>query len=897
VLAVSVIWLATERNAESPETSTPDPLALGMDQLRAAAEGPTNVSFRNGFPVAVTTNVSVNGSDSVQRAIDFVRTYKGLYGQFMPDPFRHDSAKPNRIGIASPADEIEDFSLRQAAYQGKSTSTPDLALNVRGTSGPNDQVVAFYQTYRGIEVYGGNLLVFVDGKRVIATIGALLSDLRVDLRPRLTGSEAEEEARKRLGFQGAPALGRTELVIFDESVLPTRGFTRSEPRLAWRLALGGANPTAVLVDAQNGRLLHHATQVQSDYSLDLEDANGHNGDESDCYSDTTDDDALGDEDGLNDDGDADGEAVLLWNYATQTYSFYLDMFARDSYDDDGGEFELYVHAATQKGSQWVPDCELVDVATGFVAYDILVHEIAHGAMQYGYLGGPGLSNQGGALGESYADVMGSLADGNWTHGEARTGGGPTRNIADPNDVNADGVVDHPERPDHWDEYQAVLSDNGGVHLNSGIPSKAQFLLAAGGTHPDSGWTVTGIGKPAMGWLAYMVMENLPNDSSFLYAKAATWAYAYVYYPSWVVCSARNAWAAVGVGNGDINCDGVEDDPDLDHDGLPIGKDNCPTTPNPKQLDTDGDGKGNACDGDADEDGFPEKPGGGWAPGFDDCPGLYNPDQTDANLNGVGKACDPTEDRDFDDDGVLNWEDNCILDPNATQADVDNDGQGDACDPDSDGDGWSNDNDSCPFTSDSTQQDSDSDGVGDVCDRCPQTADEVTAWTTGNPALGIDPTPVQPDSDQDGTPDACDQDVRVHRGRSGTPAITDDGSSYSVETRGRAGGYLTIPLKAAPGPRRTWFEQAERRTLAISGVDPRVRTSIIDDTGRTVARTAPNASPDRRLRFRPLAGRRYFLVLYFSVPYGQTRRGDFTARLSREVVRLRLPPPPPPVRHT
>ena len=35
--------------------------------------------------------------------------------------------------------------------------------------------------------------------------------------------------------------------------------------------------------------------------------------------------------------------------------------------------------------------------------------------------------------------------------------------------------------------------------------------------------------------------------------------------------------------------------DRDHDGVPDNIDNCPDTPNPDQLDTDGDGIGDACD--------------------------------------------------------------------------------------------------------------------------------------------------------------------------------------------------------------------------------------------------------------------------------------------------------------
>jgi subtilisin-like proprotein convertase family protein len=43
--------------------------------------------------------------------------------------------------------------------------------------------------------------------------------------------------------------------------------------------------------------------------------------------------------------------------------------------------------------------------------------------------------------------------------------------------------------------------------------------------------------------------------------------------------------------------------DQDADGVPDTVDNCPTIPNPDQTDSDGDGEGDACDEDADNDGF------------------------------------------------------------------------------------------------------------------------------------------------------------------------------------------------------------------------------------------------------------------------------------------------------
>jgi hypothetical protein len=72
--------------------------------------------------------------------------------------------------------------------------------------------------------------------------------------------------------------------------------------------------------------------------------------------------------------------------------------------------------------------------------------------------------------------------------------------------------------------------------------------------------------------------------------------------------------------------------DHDEDGIPDGRDNCPAVANPDQLDSDGNGIGDACEtgGDADGDGVPDEQ--------DNCPGVANPDQADSDGDGIGDAC-------------------------------------------------------------------------------------------------------------------------------------------------------------------------------------------------------------------------------------------------------------------
>jgi MYXO-CTERM domain-containing protein len=237
---------------------------------------------------------------------------------------------------------------------------------------------------------------------------------------------------------------------------------------------------------------------------------------------------------------------------------------------------------------------------------------------------------------------------------------------------------------------------------------------------------------------------------------------------------------------DTDGDGIGDacDPDIDNDGVPNALDNCPFVPNPTQLDADGDGVGDACDNCVSKTNANQldSDGDGVGDACDNCLTLPNALQQDADGDGVGDLCDNcvnvanTSQVDTDGDKIGDACDNCVNKPNANQLDSDGDGVGDVCDNcvnianttqvDTDGDGKGDACDNCPGIANVNQLDTDGDGVGDVCDNCPTTPNANQADADGD-GVGnaCDNCPStananQLDSDGDKVGDACDNCVSV-----------------------------------------------------------------------------------------------------------------------------------------
>jgi hypothetical protein len=468
----------------------------------------------------------------------------------------------------------------------------------------------------------------------------------------------------------------------------------------------------------------------------------------------------------------------------------------------------------------------------------------------------------GALDEHYSDIIAALADGNWTVGENRTGyADPYRDISNPPAFGD---------PDHVD-----VTSGGEKHSLAGIPNKAAYLIAEGGTH--YGITVSGIGTEKMGELYFATMVTLPWSADLQIARDATvarsnqWASnGTVGFTEFDACQVQNAWASVGVGSPDLDCDGIDDNPEdpgnnKDLDWIPELIDNCPSLFNPKQTDSDRDGLGDRCDDDRDNDNIPDRE--------DMCPLIPNKEIIDLNDNGIWDECE-----DPDGDQIPDSNDNCIGVWNPNQSDRDNDQLGDDCDPDPDEDGILGVEDNCPMVPNPRQEDQDNDRIGDACDNCPAF-----------------PESDQSDTDLDGRGDPCDtddggdghHDVRDNCPLNFNPDQSDwdnDEAGYACDpdeldflrqmefsfnglVKKPAADRLLIPLPSCLPECLDFTIPDFMIEIKLTGVPENIGVWLVNKQGEIVS-TPILEGNDQYLYLSPLGGEYYFFEIVFGSEYAE-----------------------------
>ena len=197
---------------------------------------------------------------------------------------------------------------------------------------------------------------------------------------------------------------------------------------------------------------------------------------------------------------ASGDVAVDEAYAgiESTLAMLADVYGRASYDGEGAPVSATVHYernydnAFWDGTQLVfgdGDGEVFDRFTKPV--DVLAHELSHALTEH--TAGLQYHGQSGALNESVSDVfasclkqrvLGQDADAaDWLIGEGiflpGVQGRALRSMAEPGTAYDDPKIGRDPQVGSMDDYVETSDDDGGVHINSGIPNRAFHLAATG----------------------------------------------------------------------------------------------------------------------------------------------------------------------------------------------------------------------------------------------------------------------------------------------------------------------------------------------------------------------------------------------------------------------------------
>jgi len=247
-----------------------------------------------------------------------------------------------------------------------------------------------------------------------------------------------------------------------------------------------------------------------------------------------------------------------YDYSGTTYDFYSKVFGRNSLDGNGMTLVSSVHLGVNLNNAFWNGQQMAygdGDGKAFLRFtkslDVVGHELTHGVISHEC--NLTYRDESGALNEHFADVFGvllkqwkrkhSAAKADWLVGKDIIGPGSTaralRDFGPGKAFENDPLLGTDPQPKHLKNKYKGSGDNGGVHINSGIPNHAFFLFAkaVGGNAWD---------KPGAIW--YAAMRQLSSNSQFSDMASVTRMIAVAWHGagSTIEKALINAWKQVGL---------------------------------------------------------------------------------------------------------------------------------------------------------------------------------------------------------------------------------------------------------------------------------------------------------------------------------------------------------------
>ncbi|PEF06832.1 peptidase M4 family protein [Bacillus thuringiensis] len=205
---------------------------------------------------------------------------------------------------------------------------------------------------------------------------------------------------------------------------------------------------------------------------------------------------------VRDEGDSsknDDDVNRAYDFSGFTLKYLNDVLKRNSLDNKGMDLFFNVHFGYKfMNAVWDGSTNEMIFGDGdgkkFISFtrgiDVIAHEMGHGVTQF--MNHLGYGGETGALNEHFSDVIGSAVKQKYFQQTADTADwligdkvvGPSWKGIALRSMKAPGTAyENDPQPDHIRNYVNLPisdrpeDDNGGVHINSGIPNKAFFLVS------------------------------------------------------------------------------------------------------------------------------------------------------------------------------------------------------------------------------------------------------------------------------------------------------------------------------------------------------------------------------------------------------------------------------------
>jgi thermolysin len=439
------------------------------------------------------------------------------------------------------------------------------------------------QYYRGVRVFGADISRQVDDQGVVLWMfGHLYDDITISPNPSITAEVVKTTVNGLAGLEQATD-NEPELIV-----LPIDEGATFRLAWRMRAVTGRADVVQYFLDAESGAVLRQYSDRQSQSAVGratgvLGDSKkisvtGSNGSFSarDLLRPplVETDDMKGDPirtanylDGRLNLGPADvaGDTDNDWTdgavndahvYAGYTYDYLFKRFGRRGLDNNNIRIRSLVHPVRRSAADLALYFNLfpeffinagyygggvmvygVGLPPGFTAggqswnhlsggLDIVAHELTHGVTEFS--SNLIYRNESGALNESFSDIIGTSVE--FFFQPAGSGDLRADYLCGEDVVKPGGLrsMENPQAygdPDHYSRRFLGLSDNGGVHSNSGISNQAFYLAIEGGANRTSGLAVQGVGaanRDQIEKVFYRAFtQMLPANATFALARAAT----------------------------------------------------------------------------------------------------------------------------------------------------------------------------------------------------------------------------------------------------------------------------------------------------------------------------------------------------------------------------------------